>query len=451
MISMRLSEAAKEVNGKFSGEDVFFNGCSTDTRTLDHGNLFIALQGEHFDGHSFIASASKRGAVAAMVESDNAATMLPLLTIEDSVQAMGILAKYWRSKFDIPLLAITGSNGKTTVKEMVKSILELKAGVLSTKGNLNNHIGVPLTLLNLGSEHEYGVVEMGANHPGEIEWLSQLARPTIALITQCAPAHLEGFGSEDGVANAKAEVFTGLCDNGIAIVNADDKYAESWKSVAEKYRKISFGLEKTADITATKITFSMNTGKTSFSMHFPDDTISISIPLVGIHNVQNSIAAAACCLAIGIPILDVKEGLEKMHYIRGRMQMFNISDGSRVFDDTYNANPASLKAALRVISSYKGDKSLVLGEMRELGEGSEKYHEYAGELARLHGIRKLYAYGDLTRHTVRSFGSGAMHFTSKKDLISEIKQDLKSKATILVKGSRMMGMESIVQALKSED
>jgi len=230
---MRLSEAAATLDGSFSGTDIQFSGCSTDSRTILEGNLFIALHGANFDGHTFISAARAKGASAAMVEKVEDENIIPLIVIGDSAHAMGRLAKFWRDEFDIPLMAITGSNGKTTVKEMVNSILGLNATVLSTKGNLNNHIGVPLTLFNLGREHKYAVIEMGANHPGEIAWLSQLAKPTIALITQCAPAHLEGFGTEDGVASAKAEIYTGLCDNGIAIVNADDKYANFWKESAD--------------------------------------------------------------------------------------------------------------------------------------------------------------------------------------------------------------------------
>jgi UDP-N-acetylmuramoyl-tripeptide--D-alanyl-D-alanine ligase len=450
MISMSLSHAADTVDGILAGKDVTFNGCSTDTRTLENGNLFIALRGEHFDGHSFITSATDRGAVAALVEERKNEGLLPLLVIKDSVKAMGMLAAHWRSEFDIPLLAITGSNGKTTVKEMVTSILGLTATVLSTKGNLNNHIGVPLTLFKLGREHKYAVIEMGANHSGEIAWLSQLAKPTVALITQCAPAHLEGFGSEDGVARAKAEIFGGMGDNGIAIVNADDKYAGFWKGTAYKHRQISFGLENTANIMATGITHDTDSGRTSFLIHFPGETILTSIPLSGIHNVQNSIAAAACCMALDIPVLEIKAGLEKMESVAGRMQMLNIRGGSRLFDDSYNANPGSLKAGLQVLSTYKGNRCLILGDMVELGNCSAEHHRHAGELAREHGIQHLYALGDLTPYAVEGFGNGARHFTSMDDLISTVKHDLTSGSTILVKGSRVMGMERIVKSLIGE-
>ena len=450
MIAMSLSQAAQTINGRLAGKDIMFNGCSTDSRTLQNGNLFIALRGERFDGHSFIPQAEEMGAVAAMVEEEHDESLLPLLIIKDTVHAMGLLAGSWRDEFDIPLMAITGSNGKTTVKEMVSSILGLRALVLSTRGNLNNHIGVPLTLFNLGNEHRYAVIEIGANHAGEISWLSELAKPTVALITQCAPAHLQGFGSEKGVASAKAEIFSGLRDNGIAIVNADDKYAGLWKKIAKCHKQISFGLNVAADITASDITFDTNTGRTGFLIHFPDETLSTSTPLSGIHNVQNSIAAAACCMAIGISNLDIKTGLEKMESISGRMQMINTVGGSRIFNDTYNANPGSLQAGLQVLSNYKGNRWLILGDMYELGDRSIEYHLRAGELARETGIHRLYALGDLTHHAVEGFGNGARHYENTSELIAAVNHDLKDNTTILVKGSRAMGMEKIVQALRGE-
>jgi len=448
---MRLSEAAATLDGSFSGTDIQFSGCSTDSRTILEGNLFIALHGANFDGHTFISAARAKGASAAMVEKVEDENIIPLIVIGDSAHAMGRLAKFWRDEFDIPLMAITGSNGKTTVKEMVNSILGLNATVLSTKGNLNNHIGVPLTLFNLGREHKYAVIEMGANHPGEIAWLSQLAKPTIALITQCAPAHLEGFGTEDGVASAKAEIYTGLCDNGIAIVNADDKYANFWKESADVYDQISFGLKNKADITASNITFNTDSGRTSFLIHFPEQTISTSIPLSGEHNVRNSLAATACCMAAGVPILDIKTGLKNMKSITGRMQLIKTKKGTRIFDDTYNANPGSLHAGLEVLSKYKGKLWLILGDMGELGDLSIEHHRYAGESARLFGIERLYGLGELSKFAVEGFGSGAQHFGSSDELISIVKSGMNNEVTVLVKGSRAMAMEKIVQSLVEDN
>ncbi|MGK0297288.1 MAG: UDP-N-acetylmuramoyl-tripeptide--D-alanyl-D-alanine ligase [Gammaproteobacteria bacterium] len=450
MISMRMSQAAEALKGKYTGNDVIFNGCSTDTRTIEEGNLFIALNGNHFDGHSFIRSARENGASAAMVEIASDNNNLPLLLIKDTTHAMGLLASYWRDEFDIPVFAITGSNGKTTVKEMVASILGLNATVLSTQGNMNNHIGVPLTLFKLDNKHEYAVIEMGANHPGEIGLLSKLAKPSIALITQCAPAHLEGFGSVDGVARAKAEIFSGLSENGVAVVNADDDFANFWKKIASNYKQISFGLESEADITASDITFDTATGHTKFNIHFPEKSISTSIRFSGIHNVLNSIAAAACCIAAGISIDDIKKGLECISPVKGRMQLITTSNGIRIFNDTYNANPASLKAGLQVLSNYSGNRWLILGDMGELGNDSAEHHRLAGELAREYGVQRLFTLGEFSKYIVEGFGSGSLLFLSSDDLISTVLRDLVNDTTILVKGSRAMGMEKIVDSLMED-
>jgi UDP-N-acetylmuramoyl-tripeptide--D-alanyl-D-alanine ligase len=264
MISMLLSAAATAIEARLHGSDVVFSGCSTDSRSLAPGALFIALRGERYDGHDFVAAARERGASAALVEEETDTGPLPLLIAPDTRAAMGRLAGHWRSGFDLPLIALTGSNGKTTVKEMISAILSQQAPVLATRGNLNNDIGVPLTLFGLGAEHRYAVMEMGANHPGEIDYLSRLARPTVALITQCAPAHLEGFGSIDGVARAKAEIFNGLLKNGTAVINADDDYAGFWSDTASAYRRISFGLGGDADISATNLRFDADSGRQSF-------------------------------------------------------------------------------------------------------------------------------------------------------------------------------------------
>lgn len=447
MISMRLSEAAENLHGKLVGEDLVFQGCSTDSRTIDKGNLFVAIHGDKFDGHAYVRSALEKGAAAAMVDSEVDNDLTPLILIEDTIKAMGLLAAYWRKGFDIPLFAITGSNGKTTVKEMVSSILGMKAAVLSTRGNLNNHIGVPLTLFQLGPEHQYAVIEMGANHPGEIQWLSGLARPSVALITQCAPAHLEGFGSVDGVAQAKAEIFTGLCEYGTAIINADDKYADFWRERAHNHKQISFALNNDADITASEIEFDYQSGKTNFLIHFPDKTLPASIPFAGTHNVQNAIAAAACCVAAGIEDSDICSGLEKMQTISSRLQMLESPQGVRLFNDTYNANPGSLRAGLEVLSSYPGPRWLIMGDMLELGDDAVALHREAAVMARQYGIVKVYGLGKLTANTVEEFGAGARHFESTSELSTQLKKDLSGQETLLIKGSRAMAMDKIVESL----
>jgi UDP-N-acetylmuramoyl-tripeptide--D-alanyl-D-alanine ligase len=318
---------------------------------------------------------------------------------------------------------------------------------LATRGNLNNEIGVPITLCGLGHEHDYAVIEMGANHAGEIARLSHLARPMVALITQCAPAHLEGFGSIEGVARAKAEIFTGLDPDGTAILNADDNYFGFWMDTTSRFRQLSFGIKNKADITATDIRFDSASAKTTFLMHVHDSSIAIKLALAGEHNVMNALAAATCCLAVGIPLSQIKTGLEQVVTVNGRMQLKLTPAGTRIFDDTYNANPVSLQAGLKVMSSMPGRKWLVLGDMGELGEHSSDLHREAGAMAREYGLERLYALGDMSKYAVDGFGSGARHFNGTEELLDVIGRELGPDTTLLVKGSRRMGMDSIVKSL----
>jgi UDP-N-acetylmuramoyl-tripeptide--D-alanyl-D-alanine ligase len=447
MISMSLSEAANRLGIKHRNADVRFAGCSIDSRTVQSGNLFIAIRGERFDGHGFVRSAVENGACAVMTESPDADDTTPLLVVKNSRTAMAALAASWRSDFQIPLIAVTGSNGKTTVKEMISSILGLNTSVLATRGNLNNDIGVPLTLFGLGKQHQFGVIEMGANHPGEIAGLSRLVRPDVAVITQCAPAHLEGFGSIEGVATAKSEIYSGLVPEGCAVVNADDEFADYWRGVASAYRQLSFGIAHPADITANDMVFNPESGKTGFTLTTPAGAVSIMLPLAGRHNVLNALAAVACCTALGLPIDDMKQGLERMTHVHGRMQMKVADSGARVFDDTYNANPASLRAGLQVLTSYPGKHWLILGDMGELGEFSEDLHRQAGEMAREQGVERVYALGRLSRYAVDGFGQGATHFTRMEDLLTSLKPELGADITLLVKGSRFMAMDKVVTAI----
>lgn len=447
MITMNLSGAAASLDTIYLGEDVEFRGCSTDSRNLNSGELFIAIKGEHFDGHDFLMNAKQRGASAAMVTNADQ-QCLPTLVVQDTRRAMGKLAGTWRSGFAIPLIAITGSNGKTTVKEMLVSILSLKAPVLATKRNLNNDIGVPLTLFGLGSEHRYAVVEMGANHPDEISWLSHIARPTVALITQCAPAHLEGFGSVEGVARAKAEIFDGLDPGGVAIINADDDFAEFWRNRASGFSQLSFGLKNQADVTARSISQSITTGTNNFELSTPAGTIDIELPLLGLHNIINAMAATACALALEIDLKLIKQGLEKIKPVKGRLEMKKGLNNSRIIDDTYNANPASLTAAIKTISSFTGTNWLALGDMGELGAKSESMHLEAGKIAKANGIEKLFATGPLSQFAVQSFGQGGKHFSSMETMIEALKKEITADVTLLVKGSRAMQMERVVSALE---
>ena len=450
MISMSLSRVGSKLDARLVGQDAIFSGCSTDSRTIEQGNLFIALTGEYFDGHEFVSVAEQRGASSLMLERD-VSHSLPMLKVEDTRKAMGLLAGLWREELAVPLVAITGSNGKTTVKEMVKQILSELADVHATGGNLNNDIGVPMTLFGMDRKHQYAVIEMGANHPGEIEWLSVIARPNVAVITQCAPAHLEGFGSIEGVARAKAEIYSGLQADGTAIINADDQYAGFWKSCCECKQKITFGIEaKNPDVFASRIETSSGDALTVFELITEADAIQINLRLPGRHNVMNALAAASCCLSLGVSLSVIKSGLEKVSAVAGRLQFKSGINNSRVIDDTYNANPASLNAALNVLSSCEGVRYLVLGDMGELGKTAKELHREAGKAAQEAGIDGLYAIGELSLGAAQAFGRGGLHFNSLDDLIDALSQVLNENAVILIKGSRLMKMEKVVTVLTRE-
>ncbi len=445
---MQISKAAETLQAKYHGEDVCFTGCSTDTRTLKNKELFIALRGENFDGHDYLDKAMTLGASAVLMEEKYDGPGLSTgssIVVQDTRQAMGELAKEWRAGFSIPLIAITGSNGKTTVKEMVAGILSCQASVLATEGNLNNDIGVPLTLFGLGEEHQYAVIEMGANHPGEIEWLSHVAQPTVATITQCAPAHLEGFGSIEGVAHAKSEIFNGLLEDGVAVINGDDDFAELWMEKSNHYNQLTFGLDSGNEVTADSIR--MEEDKSSFQLITPVGNIELTLNLPGQHNIMNALAAAACAISLGISLSTIKQGLESTSAVKGRLQIKSGLKQCRIIDDTYNANPASLDVALKVLKKFPGRHWLVIGDMGELGDDTEALHTRAGEISKTSGVERLYALGELTRPSVESFGEGAQHINSHEQLAKLLSEEITSDVTILIKGSRAMGMEHLVDAL----
>jgi len=449
MINMLLSAAAHSLQARIMGEDVRFNGCSTDSRSIKAGEMFIALRGQNFDGHDFIEQARQSGAVAAMAEVDNGQS-LPLLLVEDARIGMGKLAEIWRGNFKLPIIAVTGSNGKTTVKEMVSNILSIQAPVLATRGNLNNDIGVPLTLFNLDEQHEFAVIEMGANHPGEIAYLSALVRPYIAVITQCAPAHLEGFGSVEGVARAKAEIYEGLSGNGVAIINDDDEFAEFWRKSTSRLKQLSFGFTENADVTAKDVRIDAHAGTSRFRIVSGSNDTEVMLSMPGKHNIQNALAACACCMALNIPAETIKAGLEQSISCKGRLQFKRSLTGAGIFDDTYNANPVSLDAAMELVAERGGRYWLALGDMGELGPAAVNLHMNAGEKARELGFEKLFALGDQSRYAVDGFGNGARHFSSAGSMIDVLGEELTGDVTLLVKGSRAMAMENVVAALTGE-
>jgi len=445
VIEMQLSDTAQVLNARRAGADGAFRGVSTDTRTLQRGNLFVALEGPRFDGHDYLEQAHAGGAAGAAV-TRHSAMDLTQLVVDDTRLALGRLGGYWRSRFAVPVIGITGSNGKTTVKEMTAAILGGQAGVLATRGNLNNDIGVPLTLFGLGDEHRAAVIEMGANHAGEIAYLAGLARPTVGVVTNAGPAHLEGFGSLEGVAHAKGEMFSALAEDAVAIINADDPYASLWRQLAGSRRVVDFGLDQPAAVSADWEPFRDGS---RVVLRSPWGTVQVRLAVTGGHNVLNALAASAAALAAGAGLEQVRTGLEAVRAVSGRLTVSARNDGLTVIDDTYNANPASLDAALQVLAQRGGDAWVVLGDMAELGGDAAGLHAQMGERIRQAGVSRLYALGDLAARAAAAFGAGAEAFRSMDALLAALVPVAMPPLTVLVKGSRRMGMERAVAALLS--
>ena len=444
MIRMRLGEAAAALGLRAAGEDVVFHGVGTDSRTASRGALFVAVRGPRFDGHDFIGDARRHGAAACLVERAPGGSM-PFVLARDSVRALGELAAAWRSRFrDLLLVGITGSNGKTTVKEMTAAILRISGPVCATRGNLNNEIGVPLTLCDLDAGHHAAVVELGANHRGEIAALTALARPSVGVVTQCAPAHLEGFGSIEGVARAKGELIEHLPGDAVAVINADDPYAGLWRKLARDRRCMSFGTGADADVRVRSE--SCATGR-RVSLDTPAGEVAIELALPGAHNALNAGAAAAAAIAAGASLDTVRDGLAAVRPAKGRLESKRGPRGAEIIDDTYNANPASLQAGLRVLAAKPAPRWLVLGDMAELGVDGASLHAEAGRRARRHGVERLLVVGELGVEAVRAFGGGATHFEDRAALVERLREELPDGATVLVKGSRSMAMERVVDAI----
>ncbi|WP_435627584.1 UDP-N-acetylmuramoyl-tripeptide--D-alanyl-D-alanine ligase [Candidatus Ferrigenium straubiae] len=455
---MLLSQASQALGARMIGEDARFFAVSSDSRKMQPGDLFIALRGEHFDGYEFAATALQSGAVAVMVNADSYEAHPPLLNpesriliVEDTRLALGQLAAHWRRQFEIPLAAVTGSNGKTTVKEMLASVLREAAGsdnaVLATRGNLNNDIGMPLTLLQLTAQHRYAVIEMGMNHPGEIDYLTHIASPDIALITNASGAHLAGLGTVEAVAQAKGEILAGLKPRGTAVINADDEHAPLWRTLAGSHQLLEFGIEKQADVGGQWQ--SRGTGL-HLDAHTPSGDFSADLQVPGAHNARNALAATAAAIALNVPLEVIAAGLEKFGGVTGRLQRKNARHGATLIDDTYNANPASMRAAIGVLAEARGKRVFVMGDMGELGGDAAMLHAGVGTEARSAGIEKFLALGELSVHAVRAFGCGAEHFERIEDLHKALEDELDEDVTVLVKGSRFMKMERVVQFCTGE-
>ncbi|HEY8070075.1 MAG TPA: UDP-N-acetylmuramoyl-tripeptide--D-alanyl-D-alanine ligase [Burkholderiales bacterium] len=448
---MSLAEAAAATGARVVGDEVRFEGVSTDTRSVAAGELFVAIRGERFDGHDFLAAAKERGAAAALVDERRAGEtpllrpQLPLLIADDTRLALGRLGRHWRLRFAPALVAITGSNGKTTTKEMLAAILRRHAGesgVLATRGNLNTDIGVPLTLLGLRAGHRYCAVELGMNHPGEIASLAAIACPTVALVNNAQREHLEFMRTVEAVAAENASVFEALPADGVAVLNADDAMADVFRKKAAARRRIEFGL-RSGDVVAE---YSLRPLESEIVLRTPAGEARATLAIPGEHNVSNALAAAACAHAAGIPLETIGAGLAAFRPYAGRLQVKKTAAGATLIDDSYNANPDSVRAAIDVLASCPGPTALVLGDMGEVGEQGPEFHAEVGKYAKEKGIDVLLAFGSASGASVVAFGSGARHFEDWND----ISPSLKEIKTILVKGSRFMRMERVVAALTGE-
>jgi UDP-N-acetylmuramoyl-tripeptide--D-alanyl-D-alanine ligase len=442
-----LSRVAQATQGRLVGSDVEVSGVSTDTRTVAEGQLFIALSGERFDAHDFLEQAINAGAIALLVSDES---KLPegfsAVVVDDTRLALGRFAAAWRAQFNLPVIAVTGSNGKTTTKEMIASILKAAFGaaVLSTRGNLNNDIGLPLTLLGLRASHRAAVIEMGMNHPGEIAYLAPIGAPTVAVVTNAQRAHLEGMGDMDEVAREKGSIFGGLPANGVAVINADDHYAEFWRAMAGSKIIRTFGIDLAADVRGSVRQHGL---EIAIELIAAEGNAAITLHTPGRHNARNAVAAAAACLAAGVAMDAVAAGLEAFSGVKGRLQRRAGNKGADILDDTYNANPDSVRAGIDVLAATVGRKFLVLGDMGEIGEASGQYHDEIGGYAKSQGIDRLFALGDAAQQAVRNFGEGARHFCNIEKLVAAVEKELGPETTVLVKGSRFMKMERVVDAL----
>ncbi len=450
MIALHLSDAAQMMGGRLLGADAPFSGVSTDSRKLLPLELFFALCGPHFDGHEHVAAAFASGAAAAVV-----ARRLELggaqILVDDPRLALGRLAQAWRARMSARVLALTGSNGKTTVKQMTAAMLSPVAPTLATEGNLNNDIGVPLTLLRLSAEHRFAVIEMGANHAGEIDYLSRLARPDVALVNNAMAAHLEGFGSLDGVAMAKGEIYGGLADSGIALINADDRYADLWRRIAGARLFYTFGFAAGADLRGERIADAAAPGGRLRITGPRDFCVELRLPLPGEHNARNALAAAALALSAGADGDQLRVGLESLAAVPGRLEFKRAACGAQLIDDSYNANPDSLRAALAVLAEQPlaagGERWLALGDMGELGEEAPRIHARMGALVRESGVARLFAAGPLAAAAADAFGAGASQHADAAAAAAAIGAELHAAVCLLVKGSRAAGMEDVVAAL----
>ncbi len=444
---MTLATAATILGGELHGADVRFSGVSTDSRSIRKGELFVALRGERFDGHDFLPAIAAAGAAAALVERDRAAAApLPVAAVADTTAALAALAAHWRRRFSIPLIAVAGSNGKTTVKEMIAACLRAgfgDAAVLATQGNLNNHIGLPLTLLSLRDTHRAAVVEIGMNHPGETAQLAEIAAPTIALVNNAQREHQEFMHSVAEVAEEHASLIRALPEDGVAVINGDDAHAATWKKAAASRQVRDFGLGGAACVRAHG---RCGPSSSVLEVTTPEAQARFELPVAGEHNARNALAAIAAATAAGVPLAVCAGALSRFAAVRGRLQVKAGLRGATLIDDTYNANPDSVRAAIDVLAGMPGRRLLVLGDMGEVGSQGAAFHEEVGAYAKRSGVHRLFTLGDLAAAAAAAFGEGARHYARIEDLLADVSRDLGPQAALLVKGSRFMRMERVVRA-----
>lgn len=443
---MRISEISVILDATLYGQDVVIENLTTDSKNVKPGDLYIARKGASLDGHDFVAEAQAKGAAAAMVER-RLALEFPQIVVSNSTEALGMLGAWKRRNFNHPVLAITGSCGKTTTKEMLAAILRECGAVFVNIKSFNNAVGLPLTLWHLKPEHDYAVVEIGANHHGEISALMQLIQPVhVAAITNAEACHLEGFGDIAGVAKAKAEIFTGLNADGVAVLNRDSDYFDYWLSAIGSRNHLSFGMHSNADVTAEKIDCSL-TAAMQFVLQTPQGAIAITLPHLGKHNIMNALTAAAAALAIGAPLTAIQRGLAHSAPQNMRLVVRPGYNDARIIDDTYNANPKAVAAALEVLLQQSGEKIFVFGGMRELGSEAAKWHYYIGQLAKTMGVKELFVWGQFATDVAQGFGKAAKVFTTQDELTVAVRSILDNTKVVLVKGSRGAEMENVVRQL----
>lgn len=444
---MRLSEVATAVNGRMQGEDVWVKSVGSDSRAIQAEQLFVAIKGERFDGNQYASDAIKQGANAVLI-SDETLNVEPSVRVENTTLALGELASHWRKKMTAPVVAITGSNGKTTTKEMLNSILSAHAeSVHATAGNLNNDIGMPLTLLKAKQTDDYIVLEMGMNHLGEICYLANLAQPNVAVVINAGTAHIGELGSKENIAKAKGEIFTGLGDDGIAIVNADDDFADYWIGLNTGKTVLTFGIENAADIRAN---YAVEEDHFVLDLAVKGASAQAKLYASGEHNVYNALAAIATAVALDVPVESICKGLANFAGVGGRLQSVVGFNGAMLIDDTYNANPDSMRAAIDVLSKHQGETIFVMGDMGELGEQAAEMHEEIGTYARKKGIDQLLTVGADSQQAAQAFGHGAVAYQTQADLITALVPSLHPQSAVLVKGSRFMRMENVVKQLQGQ-